>query len=81
MKISELNCFIRGDGCARVEWINFAKCIAISLVIIGHVLSWVHPQYKAVYVAIYSMHMPFFFMLSGLTTTSAVTTRSRILRS
>ena len=57
-----------GSGrCARVEWIDFAKCIAISLVIIGHVLSWFHPQYKAVYVAIYSMHMPFFFMLSGLT--------------
>lgn len=37
------------------------------MVIIGHVLSWFHPQYKAVYVAIYSMHMPFFFMLSGLT--------------
>lgn len=51
----------------RVEWIDFAKCIAIVLVIIGHVLSWYHPRYKAVYVAIYSMHMPFFFMLSGLT--------------
>lgn len=51
----------------RVEWIDFAKCIAIMLVIIGHVLSWYHPRYKAVYIAIYSMHMPFFFMLSGLT--------------
>lgn len=51
----------------RVEWIDFAKCIAIMLVIIGHVLSWYHPRYKAVYIVIYSMHMPFFFMLSGLT--------------
>lgn len=52
---------------ARVEWIDFAKYIAIVLVIMGHVLSWYHPRYKAVYVAIYSMHMPFFFILSGLT--------------
>lgn len=37
-----------GNGrCARVEWIDFAKCIAIILVIVGHVLSWSHPQYKA----------------------------------
>lgn len=55
------------EKCTRVEWIDFAKCIAIFLVIVGHVLSWSHPQYKAVYIAIYSMHMPFFFMLSGLT--------------
>lgn len=72
MEIIRLNCFIGGtnmgsERCTRVDWIDFAKCIAIFLVIIGHVLSWAHPQYKAVYVAIYSMHMPFFFMLSGLT--------------
>lgn len=58
---------MESERCTRVEWIDFAKCIAILLVIIGHILSWSHPQYKAVYIAIYSMHMPFFFMLSGLT--------------
>lgn len=72
MEIIGLNCFIkrtnmRSEKCTRVEWIDFAKYIAIFLVIIGHVLSWSHPQYKTVYIAIYSMHMPFFFMLSGLT--------------
>lgn len=51
----------------RIEWMDFAKCVAIILVIAGHVLSWSHSQYKAIYMAIYSMHMPFFFMLSGMT--------------
>lgn len=51
----------------RIDWVDFAKCVAIFLVVVGHVLSWSHPQYKAIYMAIYSMHMPFFFMLSGMT--------------
>lgn len=51
----------------RIEWIDFAKCVEIILVVAGHVLSWSHSQYKAIYMAIYSMHMPFFFMLSGMT--------------
>ncbi len=47
----------------REAWIDFAKGITLLLVIIGHTVSGVLSG------AIYSFHMPLFFILSGITTT------------
>lgn len=45
----------------REPWIDFAKGITLLLVIIGHTVSGVLSG------AIYSFHMPLFFILSGIT--------------
>ncbi len=48
----------------RIEWIDFAKGIAILLVIIGHTVSWSGGKWEAlVRGGIFSFHMPFFFNL------------------
>lgn len=44
----------------RIEWIDIAKGIGIILVVIGHI-----SQIKVLNNAIYSFHMPLFFILSG----------------
>lgn len=46
----------------RIGWIDFAKGIAIILVIIGHTVT--NPVIRG---AIFSFHMPVFFILSGIT--------------
>lgn len=57
----------------RIDWINFAKGVAILLVVIGH--AWrgleasgliAQPLFSAVDSRIYAFHMPVFFALSGL---------------
>ncbi|MDO5444906.1 MAG: acyltransferase family protein [Eubacteriales bacterium] len=50
----------------RIEYLDIAKAIAIFLVVVGHVAQ----AYDAPYwrVAIYSFHMPLFFIVSGITT-------------
>ena len=58
----------------RVLWLDFMKGIAIILVVVGHVLDGVFGQemfqhsnwMRVLYNIIYSFHMPFFFMLSGI---------------
>ena len=56
--LSEMNSAIK----TRVNWIDYAKAIAMVLVIFGHIATrnclkdW-----------IYSFHMPLFFSLSGIT--------------
>ena len=53
----------------RVQWIDFAKGIAIFLVVLGHAVEATfvgNPDSNIVHIAIYSFHMPFFFMLSGM---------------
>lgn len=51
------------DKNERVVWIDIAKGIAILLVILGHTLSWNLPAEKTLRDAIYSYHMPLFFVL------------------
>lgn len=46
----------------RIEWVDIAKGITILLVIIGHSVDGI------LRAAIFSFHMPLFFILSGLTT-------------
>ena len=50
----------------RVKWVDYAKGIGILLVIIGHTVS--NPVIRG---AIFSFHMPLFFILSGYTTKRA----------
>lgn len=61
-------------GRERIQWIDSVKGVGIMLVVMGHVLGGLidaalakplgfEPQ---AFVAIYSFHMPLFFMLSGL---------------
>ena len=47
----------------RVKWVDYAKGVGILLVIIGHTVS--NPVIRG---AIFSFHMPLFFILSGYTT-------------
>lgn len=49
----------------RDTFLDFAKGIAIFLVVLGHVLEKSMEQRNGVYHFIYLFHMPFFFMLSG----------------
>lgn len=48
-------------GGGRLEWIDVARGIGIIAVVIGHV--WTHGGLRD---AMYSFHMPLFFLLSGL---------------
>ncbi len=51
----------------REPWIDFAKGVTLLLVIIGHTVSGVLSG------AIYSFHMPLFFILSGITMKPSLT--------
>lgn len=56
-------------GNKRIEWLDFAKGVAIFLVGFGHYLEMLNATDKLiinVYIFIYSFHMPLFFMLSGM---------------
>jgi len=46
----------------RIKWIDIAKAIGISFVVMGHLQN---PENINTF--IYSFHMPLFFFLSGLT--------------
>ena len=48
---------------SRIDWIDCAKGLGITLVVIGH--TWGIPHW--LYCLIYGFHMPLFFLLSGLT--------------
>lgn len=47
----------------RIEWMDVAKGIAIILVVLGHTLMFETPIVQA----IYSFHMPLFFLIAGYT--------------
>lgn len=50
----------------RVIWIDYAKSIGIFLVILGHI-----PVNADIKWAIYGIHMPLFFIISGLLRSSS----------
>lgn len=50
-------------GSKRLDWIDIAKGIAITLVIVGHTV----PNPSPLRHAIFSFHMPVFFILAGYT--------------
>lgn len=50
----------------RIAWIDIARAVAMVLVFTGHLgTSW-FPQLEPLMTAIYTFHMPLFFLLSGL---------------
>ena len=50
----------------RIEWIDYAKTLGIWLVILGHILNAGRPIEAELHTIVYSFHMPFFFLVSGL---------------
>lgn len=50
-------------GSKRLDWIDIAMGIAIILVIVGHTV----PNPSPLRHAIFSFHMPVFFILAGYT--------------
>jgi fucose 4-O-acetylase-like acetyltransferase len=60
------------DEVKRLEWIDYTKGFAITLVVIGHTVGGLsnanlpHPEaYDVATAAIYTFHMPLFFFISG----------------
>ncbi len=48
----------------RVEYLDIAKGIGILFVVLGH--NHIKIEYPIIYQVVYSFHMPFFFLLSGM---------------
>ncbi len=48
----------------RIEYLDAAKGIGILFVILGH--NHIKLEFPAIYQVVYSFHMPFFFLLSGI---------------
>ena len=50
----------------RIEWVDFAKGIAMFTVIFGHAAIYNHEKFFiASLIAVYEFHMPFFFIIAG----------------
>ena len=53
----------------RIAWLDFAKLMAIYLVLYGHTLQYlktdIDPHYNYMWLFIYSFHMPLFMLISG----------------
>ncbi len=56
-----------GNSINRIIWIDLIKCLAIFLVILGHIITSFNHNYlnSPLYLSIYSFHMPLFMMISG----------------
>ena len=48
----------------RIEYLDIAKGIGILFVVLGH--NHIKLKYPIIYQVVYSFHMPFFFLLSGM---------------
>lgn len=48
----------------RIDYLDIAKGIGILFVVLGH--NHIKQEYPIVYQVVYSFHMPFFFLLSGM---------------
>jgi fucose 4-O-acetylase-like acetyltransferase len=48
----------------RIEFLDAAKGIGILFVVLGH--NHIKMEYPVIYQVVYSFHMPFFFLLSGM---------------
>lgn len=53
----------------RIDWLDIAKCLAISLVVVGHLLQNRVAIYdeNLIFKLIYMFHMPLFFYIAGIT--------------
>src|SRR3546814_14106427 len=61
MRISDWSSDVCSSDLGRLEWIDVARGIGIVAVVVGHV--WTRGGLRD---AMYSFHMPLFFLLSGL---------------
>ena len=50
----------------RIQWVDIARAMAMFLVFFGHLGDSWFPALKPIFRAIYTFHMPLFFVLSGL---------------
>ena len=59
----------------RINWIDWAKCIAITMVVFGHI-----PQREGSFLHYYicTFHIPLFFFISGYLTKSRIETKEEI---
>ena len=72
----------RAAPAVRAEWVDAAKGIGIVLVVFGHAVDGLlaarlvdaHGGWAASYFAVYSFHMPLFFVLAGLFVSSRLAT-------
>lgn len=51
---------------SRIIWVDIARAVAMMLVFTGHLGARWFPQLEPLLTAIYTFHMPLFFLLSGL---------------
>lgn len=74
----------------RIAWLDAAKGVGIILVVIGHALGGIIdsqlgrqvPAFRAAFFALYSFHMPLFFMLAGVLVANRIDRdRGKFLRS
>lgn len=64
---------------ARDERLDRARIFLIWLVVFGHLIELyldAHPIFESVYIYIYSLHMPAFVMLAGMTSRAGLTQKS-----
>ena len=64
MRISQPQNPVSQQQPALVQWVDIAKGIGISLVVIGHVIT--NEEFAGLRKYIYWFHMPLFFMISGM---------------
>lgn len=59
----------------RINWIDWAKCIAITMVVFGHI-----PQEKESFLSFYicTFHIPLFFFISGYLTKARINTKDEL---
>lgn len=66
----------------RLEFIDNLKGLAILMVVAGHIIQFLYCpdnfDENIAFRAIYSFHMPLFFMLSGFVTTFAMGSESKV---
>ena len=59
----------------RINWIDWAKCIAITMVVFGHI-----PQKEGNFLQLYicTFHIPLFFFISGYLTKTRIETKEEL---
>ena len=61
----------------RIEWIDISKAYGIFLIVFGHVITHSN-NLSQLYKYIYSFHVPFFFLLSGIVLTNNKNFKTKI---
>jgi fucose 4-O-acetylase-like acetyltransferase len=67
-------------GQGRVVWVDAARCVAMFLVFFGHLGPGWFPALGPLIAAVYTFHMPLFFLLSGLFFSPAIRFRALLAK-